>query len=80
LKVPKASEAKAKYHLGQLRKIFARANDHAFLQMIWAIDALQDDREEVAAQYLKTYPKAAAQSTLTNPYAIGSKIGVQRHA
>jgi hypothetical protein len=70
LKAPKASEAKAKYHLRQLRKIFARANDHAFLQMIWAIDALQNDREEVAAQYLKTYPQAAAQSTLTNPYAI----------
>jgi hypothetical protein len=64
LEVPKGSEAKAKYHLNQLRKMFARANDHAFLQMIWAIDALQDDREDVASQYLKTYPKAAAQSTL----------------
>jgi hypothetical protein len=39
LKVPKGSEAKARYHLGQLRKMFARANDHAFLQMIWAVDA-----------------------------------------
>ncbi|MEA2935551.1 MAG: hypothetical protein QOD74_2197 [Variibacter sp.] len=70
LKVPKGSEAKAKYHLNQLRKMFARANDHAFLQMIWAIDALQDDREDVASQYLKTYPKEAARSTLTGPYAI----------
>jgi hypothetical protein len=63
LKVPKGSEAKAKYHLRQLRKMFARANDHAFLQMIWAIDALQDDREDVAFHYLKTYPNEAAQST-----------------
>ena len=68
--VPKRNEAKAKYHLNQLRKMFARANDHAFLQMIWAIDALQDDREDVASQYLKTYPKEAAQSTLTGPHAI----------
>lgn len=69
LKLPKGSEAKAKYHLGQLRKMFARANDHAFLQMIWAVDALQDDRADVASTYL-TYPKDAAQSTLTSPYAI----------
>jgi hypothetical protein len=69
LKVPKGSEAKAKYHLGQLRKMFARANDHAFLQMIWAVDALQDDRAGVASAYL-TYPQEAAQSTLTSPYAI----------
>jgi len=69
LKVPKGSEAKAEYHRGQLRKMFARANDHAFLQMIWAVDALQDDRADVASAYL-TYPKEAAQSTLTSPYAI----------
>src|SRR5260370_31274193 len=69
LKVPKGSEAKAEYHLGQLRKMLARANDHAFLQMIWAVDALQDDRADVASAYL-TYPKEAAQSTLTSPYAI----------
>jgi hypothetical protein len=43
LKVPKGSEEKAKYHLGQLRGMFARADDHAFLQMIWAVHALQDD-------------------------------------
>lgn len=67
--MPEGSAAKVKYHLKQLRKMFARANDHAFLQMIWAIDALQDDREDVASAYL-TYPKEAAQSTLTSPYAI----------
>jgi hypothetical protein len=69
LKVPKRSEAKANYHRGQLRKMFARANDHAFLQMIWAVDALQDDRADVASAYLP-HPKEAAQSTLTSPYAI----------
>lgn len=69
LKVPKGSEAKAKYHLGQLRKMFARADDHAFLQMIWSVDALQDDRSDVVAGLL-TYPKEAAQSTLVSPYAI----------
>lgn len=69
LRVPKGSEAKVNYRLGQLRKMFARANDYAFLQMIWAVDALQDDRADVAAMYL-SYPKEAAQSTLTSPYAI----------
>ena len=68
LKMSKGSEAKAKYHLGQLRKMFARADDHAFLQMIWAVDALQDDRSDVVAGFL-TYPKEAAQSTLVSPYA-----------
>src|SRR5258708_21763551 len=49
--------------------MFARADDHAFLQMIWDIDALQDDRSDVIAGVL-TYPKEAAQSTLVSPYAI----------
>src|SRR5258708_19589959 len=49
--------------------MFARADDHAFLQMIWAIDALQDDRSDVIAGLL-TYPKEAAQSPLVSPYAI----------
>ncbi len=70
MKPPKGSLAKSEYHLRQLRKMFARADDPAFLQMIWAIDALQDDREEAASQFLKNYPKAAAQSTPTSPYAI----------
>jgi hypothetical protein len=65
LRPPKASEAKVAYHLGQLRKMFARANDASFLQMIWAVDALQSGRETEAKPYFSTYPpKAAAKSPL----------------
>ncbi len=62
---PRASEAKVAYHLTQLVKMFARANDAAFLQMIWAVDALQSGREAAAKPYFSTYPPgAAAKSSL----------------
>jgi hypothetical protein len=65
LRPPTASEAKVAYHLKQLRKMFARANDATFLQMIWAVDALQSGRETVAKEYFSTYPtEAAAKSSL----------------
>jgi hypothetical protein len=68
---PRASESKVAYHLKQLLKIFARANDATFLQMIWAIDALQSGREAVAKHYLSTYPpKAAAKSSIQSPFGI----------
>src|SRR3954464_9535869 len=68
---PRASEAKVAYHLMQLLKMFARANDAAFLQMIWAVDALQSDREAVAKPYFSTYPpQAAAKSSLQSPFGI----------
>jgi hypothetical protein len=69
---PKASEAKVAYHLKQLVKMFARANDAAFLQMIWAVDALQSGREDAAKPYFSTYPpEAAAKSSLPpSPFSI----------
>ena len=69
MKPPKANEPKAIYYLRQLRKMFARANDYAFLQMVWAVDALQDDRVAAASKFL-AFPKEAAQSTIHNPYAV----------
>src|SRR3954463_5478715 len=57
---PRASEAKVAYHSKQLVKMFARANDAAFLQMIWAIDALESGREDVAKLYLSGYPQGVA--------------------
>jgi hypothetical protein len=72
-RLPTASEAKVAYHLKQLLKMFARANDAAFLQMIWAVDALQSGRETVAKRYFSTYPpEAAAESS------IGSLLGIHR--
>lgn len=69
---PRASEAKVAYHQKQLLKMFARANDAAFLQMIWAVDALQSGREGVAKSYFSTYPpEAAVKSSLPpSPFSI----------
>ena len=71
LKAPKASPAKVAYHLQQLKKLFARASDQQFLQMIWAVDALRAGRLEAAAQFLSFPPQAAAQS-------IGSEFAVHQ--
>src|SRR4051812_6391537 len=71
LRPPTASEAKVAYHVKQLLKMFARANDVAFLQMIWAVDALQSGREPVAKSYFSTYPpEAAAKSSIQSPFGI----------
>lgn len=66
-----ASEAKVAYHLKQLLKMFARANDAAFLQMIWAVDALQSGREAAAKRHLSAYPlRAATESSMQSPLGI----------
>lgn len=65
-----ASAAKCAYHLKQLRKFFARANDRAFLEMIWAVDALQSDREEAAKRVFTSYPLEAADSSIGSQHAI----------
>ena len=68
---PRASESKVEYHRQQLLKVFARANDSAFLQMIWSVDALQSGREELAKRYISAYPKQAAlDSSITSPFGV----------
>jgi hypothetical protein len=68
---PRASEAKVAYHLKQLVKMFARANDAAFLQMILAVDALQSGREAAAKPYFSTYPPEAAKTSMPpSPFSI----------
>jgi len=70
-RLPRVTEAKVAYQRKQLLKMFARANDAAFLQMIWAVDALQSGREAVAKRYFSTYPpKAAAESSIESPFGI----------
>jgi hypothetical protein len=64
-----ASAAKIAYHLKQLRKLFARANDADFLQLIWAVDALQSDRIEAVSSFL-TFPPVAADSDPNSSFAI----------
>ena len=55
----------------KLRNLLARADDEAFLQMLWAVDALQSDRVSVAKNYIK-FPASAATSDLAASSAIHS--------
>ena len=67
----RVSQAKLDYHTKQLRKYFARADDGAFLQMIWAVDAIQSGRVAAAKEFMPSYPKeAAVRSSFHSPYGI----------
>jgi hypothetical protein len=63
--------ARAKYHLRQLRKMVARADDAPFLQLVWATDALQSGRTRAAATFI-TYPAGA------DDPSIGARLAVHR--
>jgi len=58
----KGSRAKVDYHIRQLRKLFSRASDEQFLQLMWAIDALRSGKAQHAANYLAFPPGAIDQS------------------
>jgi len=66
---PKASPAKLEYHRRQLDKLLERATNQQFLQMIWAVDALQSGRHEVAASILR-FPREAADASISSLHAI----------
>ncbi len=61
-KAPKGSPAKVDYHKAQLQKLFLRAGDPQFFELMWAIDALRTGNPELAAKYLSFPPGAADQS------------------
>ena len=61
-KLPKGSPAKVDYHMRQLRKLFSRASDEQFLQLMWAINALRSGNPQLAAKYLAFPPDAINQS------------------
>jgi hypothetical protein len=63
------SVAKCNYHLNHLRKLLARAPDDLFLQMVWAVDALQSDRVEAAKKYI-AFPADAAGTAIDGKYAV----------
>jgi hypothetical protein len=69
VKEPKVSPAKVAYHLEQLRKLFPRASEGQFLEMVWAIDALGSGRPEAAAQLL-TFPRQAVAQSLGSPFVV----------
>src|ERR1700730_15563051 len=69
LNEPKVSPAKAAYHLKQLRRLFPRASDHQFLQMMWAMSMLRSGHAEAAARLL-TFPPQAIDQSLVSRFAV----------
>lgn len=57
------------YHYRKLQGLLSKADDRAFMQMIWAVDALQTGRDATAAKLLK-YPAEAANARLNAKYAV----------
>jgi hypothetical protein len=53
----------------KLKKLLSKAFDEQFIQMIWAVNALQSDRIGAASKYL-TFPKEAATSAIDSKFAI----------
>jgi hypothetical protein len=48
------------------------ADDRQFLRLIWAVDALQNERSEAALGYLDAVPPAAITSDIASPHAVRS--------
>jgi hypothetical protein len=69
LNEPNSSPAKVAYHRQQLAKLFTRASDQQFLQMVWSLDALRSGRPDAAARLL-SFPRAAAEQSIRSKYAI----------
>ena len=57
------------YHLKKLHGLLSKADDHAFLKLLWAVDALQTGREHLAAKLI-AYPAEAAGARAGDEYAI----------
>jgi hypothetical protein len=53
----------------KLTKTLSKADDEAFCQLVWSVDALQSDRVGPASRYLR-YPQEAATSDPTSRYAV----------
>src|SRR4051794_8299679 len=55
----------------KLRNLLGRADDEAFLQMMWAVDALQSERLDPARKHIQ-FPASAAASDIGAQSAIHS--------
>ena len=53
----------------KMRDLLSRSPDEDFFEMVWAIDALQSDRSDIAARYLQ-FPAEAATTDLDSKLAI----------
>lgn len=56
-------------YVNKLDALLSYSDDDAFLQMIWAVDALQSDRVEAARKYI-AFPPEAANSDMGSPLAV----------
>lgn len=52
----------------KLKDSLSRASDEHFLQMIWAVDAIQSGREKQGLSYLRKVPKEAITTEVQNKY------------
>ncbi len=59
------SSLKSKFYRRRLERLLAAADDEGFCQLVWAVDAIQSDREAAGARVMR-YPAKAATSTLTD--------------
>lgn len=64
------SAPRVKYHLDKLRKMFARADDRAFLQLVWAVDALQSGRVDAARPFVAFPPQAVADLSIQTAHGV----------
>lgn len=56
-------------HRKKLRNLLSKADNEAFLQLIWSVDALQSERAAVASKHL-LYPPGAATADIDAKLAI----------
>lgn len=53
----------------RLNHLLSLADDQSFLRMIWAVDALQSDRESAAKKHI-IYPPNVATTDISSPHAV----------
>ena len=63
------SALKRKIYRKKLSKLLGSADDEAFFQMVWALDAIQSDRSQFALPYL-SFPREAVDPDIGSEYAI----------
>lgn len=63
------SKLKRDLYRKKLRNLLSRADDEAFFQLIWALDALQSGREPAAARLIR-FPLEAVTSKFDSPFAV----------
>lgn len=63
------SKLKRDLYRKKLRKLLSRADDEAFLQLIWAVDALQSERAMAAARFIQ-FPPEAETSEVESQFAV----------